>query len=132
MNKRQAYAEGLRFTGHYERWYNRDKVKNIAAVIRKLYKCRVVMVEEDGGVSLFADGKYDAIKGIKGEQWYIDNEASQLQKAREEYEQKITAITSRANCARSYIAAQEEKYPDIKGKTFVEVYDYMREHGIEF
>lgn len=132
MNKKQARAEGLNFTGHYERYWERDKIKNIAAVIRKLYKCRVVMVEEEGGISLYADAKYDAIRGIRDEQRIIDNAEVRIQRAKEEYLKKVEEITSRVECAKSYVAAQEEKFPEIKGKDFPDIYDYMRANNIAF
>ena len=132
MNKRQARAEGLHFTGHYERYWEKDKIKNIAAVIRKLYKCRVVMVEEEGGVSLYADDKYNAIRGIRDEQRIIDRAADEILRAKEEYEQKVAKIKDRAECAKSYISAQEERFPEIKGKTFPELYEYMKAHNINF
>lgn len=132
MNKKQARAEGLNFTGHYERYWEKDKIKNIAAVIRKLYKCRVVMVEEEGGVSLYADAKYDAIRGVRDEQRILARVNDELKRAQERYEEEITKITSRADCARSYIAAQEERFPEIKGKEFPEIYEYMRANNIAF
>ena len=132
MNRRTAEAQGLIFTGHYDRWYNKDKIKNVAAVIRKLYKCRVVMVEVEGGVSFYADEKYRAIEGIRDERRYITRETEEMQRAREAYEKKIAEIASRVNCARVYIEAQEAKYPELKGQTFPEIYSYMRENNIPF
>ena len=85
MNKRQARAAGLEFTGHYERWYDRDKLKTIAAVIRKLYKCKVVMVDEEGGTSLYADDKYRAINGIRDEKRLLDREETDIQYYRDQF-----------------------------------------------
>ena len=58
MNARQARAEGLSFTGVWERLHKRADVAKEAKEIRKIYKCRAVVVNKQGGVAVYADEKY--------------------------------------------------------------------------
>ncbi len=65
MNQSQALSQGLECTGIYERYWNKDEVKARAAAIRKEYKCRAVVVEEDGGYSVYAGEIYRLTNTIK-------------------------------------------------------------------
>ncbi len=58
MNERQARAEGLEFTGCWVRNYERVEARESAKYIREKYKCRAVVVNEQGGVAVYADKKY--------------------------------------------------------------------------
>lgn len=64
MNVRQARAEGLSFTGVWERLHKRADVAEEAKKIRKNYKCRAVVVNEQGGVAVYADEKYFELRRL--------------------------------------------------------------------
>lgn len=64
MNARQAQAEGLSFTGVWEQSYDRKYAAEEAKKIRQKYKCRAVVVSEQGGVAVYADEKYFALQRL--------------------------------------------------------------------
>ena len=65
MTVRQATQSELYFTGIWERDYNRARAKASAKEIREKYKCRAILVNEDGGVSVYADKKYENLKHLE-------------------------------------------------------------------
>lgn len=131
MTKRQAREEGLIFTGHYENYFERNKLKTIAQILRKLYKCRVVMVEEECGVSLYADEKYDALHRLEYVQNMLKHEAKCRAEVEERYRQELKELNNKYDNFRSEVEAISEKYPEFAGVEVQSVYDYMREHNIE-
>ena len=62
MTVKQAIAEGLTFTGCWVRSDERIEARESAQYIHKKYKCRAVLVNEDGGVSVYADKKYEQLR----------------------------------------------------------------------
>ena len=58
MTVRQAQAEGLSFAGCWVRDYERVEARETARHIREDLKCRAVLVNEEGGVAVYAEEKY--------------------------------------------------------------------------
>jgi len=85
MNKTTAINQGLDFTGIYERFYNKDIVKAKAAAIRKKYKCRAVVVDDDGGCSVYADKIFCLSESIGR----LEKTAEQYHPRRERLKQKF-------------------------------------------
>lgn len=64
MTGKQARAEGLSFTGVWERSCNRKYAAEEAKEIREKYKCRAVVVSDQGGVAVYAEEKYFALQRL--------------------------------------------------------------------
>lgn len=62
MTVKQARAEGLTFTGCWVRNYERSEARETAQYIRQKYKCKAVLVNEEDGVSVYADEKYENLR----------------------------------------------------------------------
>ena len=95
MNKQQATNEGLYFTGMYESQWEHEKVERLKLRIkniRKEYKCRIVLVKEEGGYSAYADEKYSDIEIMKSyhtQLYYIE---SRRKRAEERYQKEMQEI----------------------------------------
>ena len=100
MTTRQSQQQGLTFTGIWERNINRNKAKERALEIRRKYKCRAVLVNEDGGVSVYVDKKYNDIQHIErleAKIRFIPNKKEALLKQLIELEEEEKAIAKKIN-----------------------------------
>lgn len=131
---RAAEAQGLTFTGHYESWYDREKIKTIAAAIRKLYNCRAVLVSESGGgVSIYADDRYQAMQNAGRLASIIVREADEQARLKAEYDKKVAELTERTDKAKAQFAEYCAQYPEFKTLTTEpNVYEYMSANGIKY
>lgn len=107
MTVTQAQTNGLIFTGIWERSYNRNVAKERAKQIRQKYKCRAVLVSEDGGVSVYADEKYSELCYLETLESMLNNipnrkqkllkELAALEQEEKEMREKIAKIKSLYN-----------------------------------
>lgn len=65
MTVKQARTEGLVFTGCWVRNYEREEARDSAKYIREKYKCRAVLVNENDGVAVYADKKYEDLQRLE-------------------------------------------------------------------
>ncbi len=73
MTVKQAKAEGLTFTGCWVRNYEREDARDSAKYIREKYKCRAVLVNEEGGIAVYADEKYENLKRLETLECHLKN-----------------------------------------------------------
>lgn len=133
MNKQTAIAEGLRFTGHFERSFNVEKLKNVAKAIRKLYKCRVCMVSVDGGYSLYADERYSSIKILESALRTVNQEKAAKEHIMARYQKELDELVQNTQRAAADAEDVYTKYPDLRTMTDVpDLYQYLRESGVDF
>lgn len=107
MTVKQAQTNGLIFTGIWERAYNRVVAKERAKQIREKYKCRAILVNEDGGVSVYADEKYSKLcyletlesmfKNIPNKRQKLLKELEELEQEENQMREKIAQIKSLYN-----------------------------------
>ena len=99
MNANKAAQEGLRFTGSYERSYKKDLIKARALEIRKL-GFRAVVVDADGGYSVYADEYYfldRQLTELEARVSYHDDRVARIQA---EYE---TKMAQEQECQETYL-----------------------------
>lgn len=133
MTSRAAEQQGLVFTGHYERFWDKEKIKNIAATIRKLYKCRVVMVTEEGGYSLYADDKYQAYEHARDMLGRLNRAPATRARIEEKYQNELIEHAKSVKYAEDQLTEIRAKYPELSDVTDIpEVYTYMKEHNLAF
>ena len=116
MKEYQARNEGLSFTGIYEWAYERESLKVRAATIRKEYKCRAILVPDEGkrGLSIYAGQEYFDAKRIEVLTIMTSGYSKKLNKLREKYEQELQDLEE----------DQEKKLlelSNLKEKTYVNV-----------
>lgn len=104
MTERNARAQGLEFTGVYERSWNSDVAKQRAAEMRKQYKCRAILVNVDGGVSVYADKSYRIQRQIEQYETQLAQVEDRKQALREKYEAELAEIDKKAAEMQAYIA----------------------------
>lgn len=108
MNEKRAQQEGLSFTGIYVRSYESDKAKERAKEIRKQgYKA--VMVQVDGGVSVYAEEKYFIDKQMREIKKRLAAVDRQKEYAKEKYEQELQKIEDNRLRMEKMLAELEQK-----------------------
>lgn len=106
MTEKQARTEDLVFTGIWERNYNRNEAKKMAKEIREKYKCRAVLVNEDGGVSVYADKKYDHLKHLEHLECMLQN----IPAARKKLFEQLVEVDEEENKLKEQIAVIKNMY----------------------
>lgn len=109
MNVKQAKAEGLEFTGAWERYYNKADMVKEAAEIRKTYKCRAVVVSDNGGWGIYADQKYRDLKELEHSEQVLELLPKRLEAIHLEYKKDIEAISA-------YQTKLESRIKEIKDR----------------
>jgi len=88
MNKKQAKADGLEFTGIYNR-FKEDTQERIKTERVLRPKSRIVMIAEDDGYSAYADDKYFAYGIIKEATLCINEHENIVTNLQKEYERDL-------------------------------------------
>lgn len=107
MTERTARRQDLQFTGVYNRTWDSDKSKARAAEIRKKYKCRAVLVNAEGGVSVYADAKYFAARTAEDMKNRLAQVEAKKKRAHKAYLAAIAEIEADAEkCLKNLTAAE--------------------------
>lgn len=106
MTVAQARAEGLIFTGIWERDYRRNEVRAEAKKIREKYKCRAVLVDEEGGVSVYADRKYETLQRLETLECRLNN----IPTARQNLLDQLAELDERESALKEQITAIKTLY----------------------
>ena len=109
MTRNEAERQGLYFAGIYELWYDKEKVKERAKIIRTKYKCRAVVVKEDNGYSVYAENKYRdliCLELCENKLLYMDSRKRGLL---ERYQKELKELEEEEN-------KLKEKINNIKGR----------------
>ena len=110
MTIKEAEKQGLIFTGIYESWFNKEKVKDQAQNIRTTYKCRAVVVKEDSGYSVYADSKYWDLTCLELYERKLSYMDSRKRELLERYQKELKELEKEENQLKEKINNIKERY----------------------
>ena len=108
MTVRQARAEGLTFTGCWVRDYERAEARESAQHIREKYKCRAVLVNEEGGIAVYADEKYENLQYMESLECRLNN----IPAARKRLMEQLAELDEEENRLEEKIAEIKNMYSE--------------------
>ena len=114
MNQSQALSQGLECTGIYERYWNKDEVKARAAAIRKEYKCRAVVVDEDGGCSVYAEDIYNLTKSIERVEAQVKNYPNRKRRLKKKFEDEMDELKREELRIKDALAEYKQQLKDAR------------------
>jgi hypothetical protein len=109
VNKRQALSEGLSFTGTYEKTHKKELVKTEAARIRKL-GFKAVIVEVDGGVSVYASKEYFAARQAYETYQLAKHKVTNIPVSIQKFKDEIAKLEEELAKANIIVAGDEPRY----------------------
>lgn len=108
MTVKQARAQGLTFTGCWVSADDRIEAKESAQHIREKYKCRAVLVNEEGGIAVYADEKYEKLKYMESLECRLNN----IPAARQRLLEQLAELDEKENRLEEKIAEIKNMYSE--------------------
>lgn len=110
MTKNQAYDQGLSFSGSWERPWNRHLATEEAKEIRTKYKCRAVVVYDDGGYGIYVDQKYWDLRHLEDLERELSYWPTTITKLKDKYKKDLAEAEARQECIVAKIAEIKTNY----------------------
>lgn len=110
MTQKQAYAEGLHYTGISEIRWSKEPLTKRAAEIRKKYKCRAVIVNCGEWPGIYADEKYWELTRKEDAEQILSHIEERKARALEEYKKALAEIENDEINYKKVIEEVNEKY----------------------